>query len=625
MIESPGIKKICLTAIALCAALALAVMAAPVFLPPASEEAAAPSPFAAMDYERRLFDDSRVHEINLLIKPVNWDYMVRHAAEEQYVVCDVEVDGELLREVALRPKGNSSLASIAAQGSDRFSFKLEFDHFRPDVTYHGLDKISLNNLGQDKSCLKDYLTYRMMRDMDVPGPLCAYTLLRVNGEPFGLYLAVEAVEDSFIRRAYGNDRAKLYRPDVYDIATITPSAFMGAAEDSALFPDLSALGPGDRVDILGPIINLAFRDAAPQVLLSAGGYAGENPADYGVVFDTAVFGVTEADKARYIQAVRTLNTEENPRRALDVDSLARYFAVHHFVNNYDSYNSIFVHNFYLCELDGRLSLIPWDYNLAFGAFSAESAYKSFFQGTAYYQELSMGEAMSSEKSFVNYPIDTPTISAALEDRPLLWALLADEEGRKLCHAAYEELLNLYFRGEYFDTLLNRAVELIRPYVAQGLAFYTPEEFEAGARAVGEYCRLRAESIDGQLKGDIPATLEGQRAHPETLVDPGTLDLSRTIDFGGLAFGVTQKDLVAVLDAVFAGYAPGPDMGAALAADLQENPGLLLPLAARVISASPLLSGLIGRAVMPYVGLAASVIALLLALRWVKRSGRRLRG
>ena len=33
--------------------------------------------------------------------------------------------------------------------SERYSFKVEFDHYNSSLTYHGLDKLSLNNLIQD--------------------------------------------------------------------------------------------------------------------------------------------------------------------------------------------------------------------------------------------------------------------------------------------------------------------------------------------------------------------------------------------------------------------------------------------------------------------------------------------
>lgn len=34
-------------------------------------------------------------------------------------------------------------------------------------------------------------------------PLCSYGYITVNGSDWGLYLAVEGVEDSFLRRNYG--------------------------------------------------------------------------------------------------------------------------------------------------------------------------------------------------------------------------------------------------------------------------------------------------------------------------------------------------------------------------------------------------------------------------------------
>ncbi len=51
----------------------------------------------------------------------------------------------------------------------------------------------------------------------------------------------------------------------------------------------------------------------------------------------------------------------------------RYFVVHNYVCNGDSYTGSIIHNYYLHESDGRLSMIPWDYNLAFGTFRSADA------------------------------------------------------------------------------------------------------------------------------------------------------------------------------------------------------------------------------------------------------------
>ena len=61
--------------------------------------------------------------------------------------------------------------------------------------------------------MKDYLTYRMMAYMGVDAPLVSYAFITVNREDFGLYLALEAVEESFLERNYGADYGELYKPD----------------------------------------------------------------------------------------------------------------------------------------------------------------------------------------------------------------------------------------------------------------------------------------------------------------------------------------------------------------------------------------------------------------------------
>ena len=165
----------------------------------------------SMGYEG-LFSQDRVHTINIEMKAEDWESFLRNAVSEEYTVCAVTVDGEKLSDVAIRAKGNTSLSSVAGLGSEKYSFKIEFDRYDSTRTYHGLDKLSLNNLIYDATMMKDYLAYTLMAKMDVPSPLCSYAWVTVNGEDFGLYLAVEAVEDSFLTRN-SMTRGELYKPD----------------------------------------------------------------------------------------------------------------------------------------------------------------------------------------------------------------------------------------------------------------------------------------------------------------------------------------------------------------------------------------------------------------------------
>ena len=132
---------------------------------------------------------------------------------EEYYAANAVIDGESYKNIGIRAKGNTSLSTVASLDSERYSFKIEFDQYDSSITYHGLDKLSLNNLIQDSTMMKDYLTYTMMNEFGVAAPLCSFVYITVNGEDWGLYLAVEGVEESFLERNYGSDYGELYKPD----------------------------------------------------------------------------------------------------------------------------------------------------------------------------------------------------------------------------------------------------------------------------------------------------------------------------------------------------------------------------------------------------------------------------
>ena len=164
-----------------------------------------------MGYEEKLFDTSRVHTIEIVMD--GWDQFLETCENEEYAPCSVVIDNEGYKNVGIRAKGNTSLSTVSQMGSDRYSFKLEFDQYDSGKSYYGLDKLCLNNLIQDNTMMKDYLTYRLMASFGVNAPLCSYVWITVNGEDWGLYLAVEGVEDAFLQRSYGRDHGQLYKPD----------------------------------------------------------------------------------------------------------------------------------------------------------------------------------------------------------------------------------------------------------------------------------------------------------------------------------------------------------------------------------------------------------------------------
>ena len=218
-----------------CVVLALTLILSAVFVN--AEKLGVKKASTVMGYETTIFDNSKVHTIEIIMD--DWDKFLDSCTSEEYFDCSIVIDNEAFKNVAIRGKGNTSLSSVASYGNDRYSFKVEFDHYDNTSTYHGLDKLVLNNVIQDNTYMKDYLTYQLMNKMGVAAPLCSYAYITVNGEDWGLYLAVEGVEESFLQRNYGKDYGELYKPD---------SMNMGGGRGNGKDFDIDAFMGSDKSD-----------------------------------------------------------------------------------------------------------------------------------------------------------------------------------------------------------------------------------------------------------------------------------------------------------------------------------------------------------------------------------------
>ena len=128
MAASKHIDKICLAA-ALLALLLTCVFAA-------GERLGVQPVSQAMGYETRLFDTAAVHTVDIVID--DWEGFLETCENEEYTVCDLVIDNEAYQNVAIRAKGNTSLSTVSQLGSQRYSFKIEFDHYDSSKSYLSL-------------------------------------------------------------------------------------------------------------------------------------------------------------------------------------------------------------------------------------------------------------------------------------------------------------------------------------------------------------------------------------------------------------------------------------------------------------------------------------------------------
>lgn len=495
-------------------------------------------------YESKLFSKNEIMSVDIQIDEDDWTSMLENATSEEYVNCDIVINGTTYKNVGIRPKGNTTLTQIASDDTtDRYSFKIEFDHYVSDQTCYGLDKLVLNNCMSDATYMKEYLSYDLMTFMDVVSPLYTYASVSVNGETWGLYLALEAVEESFAERNYGSDYGQLYKPE---------STNMGGGQGVMDKIDISNIGKGDNMpemptentdatntngnDTTNSDIEVDGNDdtnttdAQTGVTTKGGGnnrqdmgggmsssaggtdlvYTDDDVDSYSAIFESSVFDSDNSDYERVIEALKNLSDGTELEKYIDVDACLRYFAVNTVLVNLDSYFGNLKHNYYLYEKDGQLTMLPWDYNLAFGGFQS---------GTA--------------SSAVNFAIDTPVSGTTLEERPILGKLLEVDEYKELYHQYLQQIVTEYFDSGLFEETVDSVNELIKDEVANDpTAFYTYEEYETAVETIKTFGILRAESIQGQLDGTIPSTEEGQTADSSSLIDASGINLSDMGTQGG---------------------------------------------------------------------------------------------
>ncbi|MBN7773094.1 CotH kinase family protein [Clostridium aminobutyricum] len=492
---------------------------------------------AEPEYVSKIFDQD-VISIDITADEDEWQNMLDNATAEEFISCDMTIAGKSLSQVGIRPKGNSSLTQVASSDSDRFSFKIKFDKY-VDQTCYGLDSLAVNNLQADYTYLKDYIAYDLMRTADVHAPLTTFANITVNGKPWGLYVAVETYSDSFVSRVYGTQDNNLYSVKSMDRNGGKGQESINTSKGAmGIPPDVSMMGPPGNERPEGADAASEGAMSMPRNNNTSGGgmgmhrnntsggamgmhgggggstggdlvYSDDNWESYTAIFSNAVFKKTdEEDYSNVIASIKALNEGTDMETYWDVDQLIRYLAAHTFTVNLDSYISDMKQNYFLSEKDGVVSVLPWDYNLAFGGFG----------GTA--------------SSTVNFPIDTPVSGVSMEDRPLVNALLSNKDYLVKYHEYLQDLVD-YVNSNEFENKYDHIVEAISPYVEKdATAFCTYEEFQTATPMFYKLLTLRAESIQGQLNGTIPSTADGQAADNSGLMDASGITLSALGGQGG---------------------------------------------------------------------------------------------
>lgn len=377
--------------------------------------------------QESVFPKDKVIDVKITMDEADFQDMLDNASAEEMKTASVEYNGIKVDNIGIRTKGNLSLRSVVNTDSERYSFKLSFDEYVSNQTLYGISKINLNNNYSDSSYMREFLTYELAETMGLPTPGYSYVNLYVNGELRGCYLAVEQIDTAYLERNFGNSYGALYKAEM-----------SGNGGDLAWY--------GNDID-------------------SYGGLVQKSETSNGDVL---------------LDMLDELNNGSDYESVLDVEEALKYIALNVVTVNWDSYLGSNKQNYYLYENDGVFSVLPWDYNMAFGGGPG---------GTSIL-------------------IDEPT-QGSLSERPLIAKLLAVDEYKEKYHEIIQTAIEGYLSDDNFKARVQELSELISSSVEQDpTAFYTYEQYQSGVQSLISTNASTVQNIAGQLDGSIASTNDG---------------------------------------------------------------------------------------------------------------------
>ncbi|AMO84212.1 Inner spore coat protein H [Solibacillus isronensis B3W22] len=432
---------------------------------------------AGYDYKEQLFKEDELAVVEITVSDSNWNKILDNPTAEEYVEAKVTINGEAYDNVGVRAKGNSSLSSVANSDSERYSLKVDFAQYDTNQTFYGLEKINLNNNFSDTTQMKEFVSYELMEQLGIVTPAHSYVKVLVNGEYYGLMLAVEEIGEAFAKTNFGSTEGFIFKPE------------------------------GDGSDLA---------------------YKSDDTDDYAGIFDEVKMNKKTAEKnSNIINMMKEIS--EGDTSSVNIDEAARYFALNTALVSMDSYQGSFKHNYYLYEDEnGQFSVIPWDYNMSFGGFgggggrpdgqvNADTGQNNEAQteeptnnppqinGGMGGGGMMLNETIITESN-INFSITEPVSGTTVDARPLLKIILENEEARALYDGYLEKIAAEILTEQNVLAITTKLQDLLQEAVEEDPSkFATTEQFLAGVsgeQSLPEFAKQRSESILKQLAGEI---------------------------------------------------------------------------------------------------------------------------
>jgi CotH kinase protein len=283
---------------------------------------------AAAQTSDDLFDPTVLHDIQLTMKPGDWETLQENYLNDTYYPADMQWREVVIAQVGVRSRGSGS------RNKRKPGLKVDFGRYL-DQTAFGLKSIVLANGIQDPSMLAQRIGLGMFARMEMPASRVVHARVFVNREYVGLYQVIEPVDKTFLARVFGPDAN-------------------GKTENGGYLYEYHWKSDYPW-DYLGPDLKIYAELFEPKT------HESDAPVPLYGPLETLFRRLNQSSDTQFEREVGEL---------LDLRQFVRHIAVENFIAEHDGFLGNWgPNNFYLYRFQGRelSQLLPWDKDLALWA------------------------------------------------------------------------------------------------------------------------------------------------------------------------------------------------------------------------------------------------------------------
>lgn len=167
---------------------------------------AAPLKAQVLDF----YDVNAYRSIYLNFSQVNyWTLLTNNYATQTEIPADMVVDGVTYPNVGVRFRGNTSYTQLPV-GSQKKSFNIRTDSLVLGQDIQGYSNLNLNNGFHDPTFMREFVTYKVMREYG-PAPGCNFVKLYLNNVYWGVYINVQQPNKDWAGQWFRSNDGNRYR------------------------------------------------------------------------------------------------------------------------------------------------------------------------------------------------------------------------------------------------------------------------------------------------------------------------------------------------------------------------------------------------------------------------------